>query len=150
VQVTALIKLQLRNFSDAARQFGSTISILTAAFRLRERLAKLLHLFDKHAPLLFPTMESHESSIAEISDLLPDLPDVLKNLADAIQEFLKYMQAFPEFKAQQVYEDLKTFVQLLEVGRFTQSGIQLVICVMQGCALDARDHVSVPITKLNG
>ncbi|KAG1850769.1 hypothetical protein C8R48DRAFT_778114 [Suillus tomentosus] len=45
---------ELRNFANAARQLGSSVGILSSAFRLRERLTKLLLLFRENAATLFP------------------------------------------------------------------------------------------------
>ncbi|KAI6043946.1 WD40-repeat-containing domain protein [Pisolithus marmoratus] len=45
---------ELRNFANAARQLGSSIGILSTAFRLRECLANILFLFRENAADLFP------------------------------------------------------------------------------------------------
>ncbi|KIJ61612.1 hypothetical protein HYDPIDRAFT_31215 [Hydnomerulius pinastri MD-312] len=45
---------ELRNFANAARQLGSSVGILSTAFRLRERLARVLFLFRDNAADLFP------------------------------------------------------------------------------------------------
>ncbi|KAF8637933.1 hypothetical protein AX17_002554 [Amanita inopinata Kibby_2008] len=44
----------LRNFSNAARQLGSSIAILSSCYHLRTRLAHLLFLFRDNAANLFP------------------------------------------------------------------------------------------------
>ncbi|PFH49908.1 hypothetical protein AMATHDRAFT_146529 [Amanita thiersii Skay4041] len=44
----------LRNFSNAARQLGSSIAILSSSYHLRTRLAHLLFLFRENAACLFP------------------------------------------------------------------------------------------------
>lgn len=45
---------ELRNFANAARQLGSSVGILSTAFRLRECLANILFLFRENAADLFP------------------------------------------------------------------------------------------------
>ncbi|KAF9233428.1 hypothetical protein BU15DRAFT_53925 [Melanogaster broomeanus] len=45
---------ELRNFANAARQLGSSVGILSTAFRLRERIARVLFLFRENAADLFP------------------------------------------------------------------------------------------------
>ncbi|KAH9996706.1 WD40-repeat-containing domain protein [Russula compacta] len=52
---------ELRNFSIAARQLGSSVAILSSAFHLRERLAQIAWLFRENAADLFPRMVSHQS-----------------------------------------------------------------------------------------
>jgi len=51
---------QLRNFANAARQLGSSVGILSTAFRLRERLASILFLFRENAADLFPRKVSRQ------------------------------------------------------------------------------------------
>ncbi|CAA7264399.1 unnamed protein product [Cyclocybe aegerita] len=50
---------ELRNFANAARQLGSSVAILSSAFRLRERLAQLLFLYHENAADLFPRKVNH-------------------------------------------------------------------------------------------
>ncbi|KAG7095415.1 hypothetical protein E1B28_006164 [Marasmius oreades] len=45
---------ELRNFSNAARQLGSSAAILSSAFHLRTRLANILFLYRENAADLFP------------------------------------------------------------------------------------------------
>lgn len=64
--------LQLRNFSIAARQLGSSVAILSSAFHLRERLAQIAWLFRENAADLFPRMVSHQSLEPAVkSDVFP-------------------------------------------------------------------------------
>ena len=51
---------KLRNFANAARQLGSSVGILSTAFRLRERLASMLFLFRENAADLFPRKVSRQ------------------------------------------------------------------------------------------
>ena len=46
--------MQLRQLSNAARQLGSSVGILSASFRLCERLSRVLFLFRENAVALFP------------------------------------------------------------------------------------------------
>jgi WD repeat-containing protein 26 len=50
---------QLRNFSNAARQLGSSAAILSSAFHLRTRLAQINFLYRENAANLFPRKISH-------------------------------------------------------------------------------------------
>ena len=45
---------ELRNFSNAARQLGSSVGILSSSFHLRERLTFIGYLFRENAADLFP------------------------------------------------------------------------------------------------
>ncbi|KAF9269633.1 WD40 repeat-like protein [Marasmius fiardii PR-910] len=49
-----LLDKELRNFSNAARQLGSSAAILSSAFHLRTRLANILFLYRENAADLFP------------------------------------------------------------------------------------------------
>lgn len=51
---------ELRNFANAARQLGSSVGILSTAFRLRECLANILFLFRENAADLFPRKVSRQ------------------------------------------------------------------------------------------
>jgi hypothetical protein len=64
---------QLRNFSNAARQLGSSVGILSSAFHLRERLAQIAWLFRENAADLFPRKVSHQSTTESVvkPDVLP-------------------------------------------------------------------------------
>ncbi|THV01875.1 WD40 repeat-like protein [Dendrothele bispora CBS 962.96] len=50
---------ELRNFSNAARQLGSSAGILSSAFHLRTRLAQISYLYRENAANLFPRKVSH-------------------------------------------------------------------------------------------
>ena len=54
--ITCSVKrlFQLRKLSNEARQLGSSVGILSASSRLRERLGRVLHLFRENAADLFP------------------------------------------------------------------------------------------------
>ncbi|KAK7047424.1 hypothetical protein VNI00_006655 [Paramarasmius palmivorus] len=56
-----LLDKELRNFSNAARQLGSSAAILSSAFQLRRRLAYILFLYHENAADLFPRKISHPS-----------------------------------------------------------------------------------------
>jgi hypothetical protein len=61
---------KLRNLSNAARQLGSSVGILSSAYHLRERVAQILHLFHENAADLFPRKVQHHDTIAQV-DTLP-------------------------------------------------------------------------------
>ncbi|GJE84621.1 WD40 repeat-like protein [Phanerochaete sordida] len=48
------LDLKLRQLSNAARKLGSSVGILSASFRLCERLSRVLFLFSENATVLFP------------------------------------------------------------------------------------------------
>ncbi|KAF5368997.1 hypothetical protein D9758_002841 [Tetrapyrgos nigripes] len=50
---------ELRNFSNATRQLGSSAAILSSAFHLRTRLAQVKFLYRENAANLFPRKISH-------------------------------------------------------------------------------------------
>ncbi|KAF7986338.1 hypothetical protein HWV62_35326 [Athelia sp. TMB] len=52
---------ELRNFSNATRQLGSSVGILSSVFQLRERLARILSLFRANASCLFPRKIQRQS-----------------------------------------------------------------------------------------
>ncbi|KIK57402.1 hypothetical protein GYMLUDRAFT_46278 [Collybiopsis luxurians FD-317 M1] len=54
---------ELRNFSNAARQLGSSAAILASAFHLRTRLAHLLHLYRQNASDVYPRKIKAPASI---------------------------------------------------------------------------------------
>ena len=72
IRQNSLFLLQLRNFSNAARQLGSSVAIMSSAFLLRERVAQITWLFRENAADLFPREVSHQSLEPAVSpDVLP-------------------------------------------------------------------------------
>ncbi|KAJ7185449.1 hypothetical protein C8R46DRAFT_1060616 [Mycena filopes] len=49
----------LRNFGNATRQLGSSVAILSSAYRLRVRIAQILFLYRENAADLFPRKVTH-------------------------------------------------------------------------------------------
>ncbi|KAI0701045.1 WD40 repeat-like protein [Cytidiella melzeri] len=111
---------ELRNFSNAARQLGSSVGILSSSFHLRKRLAQILHLFRENAADLFPrkvqrreqetVMNSavrprrkakvppHTTSPSVMDDIdAEDFPDQLESLSHEMVNFLDCLNEFPEF-----------------------------------------------------
>ncbi|KAG2351687.1 hypothetical protein BDR07DRAFT_1500637 [Suillus spraguei] len=127
---------ELRNFGNAARQLGSSVGILSSAFRLRERLAQILFLFRDNAADLFPRKISRQQREflvnpnlmdrkrkarrrksmpgrvpANIEDSLDieNLPEQFENFATALMTFLKCLNEFPEFTDEAVNTSIKSF-----------------------------------------
>lgn len=127
---------ELRNFGNAARQLGSSVGILSSAFRLRERLAQILFLFRDNAADLFPRKISRQQREflvnpnlmdrkrkarrrksmpgrvpANIEDSLDleSLPEQFESFATALLTFLKCLNEFPEFTDEAVNTSIKSF-----------------------------------------
>ena len=142
-QLIELTRLsQLRNFSNAARQLGSSVGILSSAFRLRECLAQILFIFRDNAADLFPRKVSRQqreclvnpnlmdrkrkaqrrkSSSGRVQANLEDtldlesLPEHFENFAAALMSFLKCLNEFPEFTDEAVNTSIKSFEGDLKV-----------------------------------
>ncbi|KAG1834776.1 WD40-repeat-containing domain protein [Suillus variegatus] len=127
---------ELRNFGNAARQLGSSVGILSSAFRLRERLAQILFLFRDNAADLFPRRISRQQREFLVNPNLMDrkrnarrrksmpgrvpvniedsldlesLPEQFENFAAALMTFLKCLNEFPEFTDEAVNTSIKSF-----------------------------------------
>ncbi|KAI6029590.1 hypothetical protein BKA83DRAFT_4220783, partial [Pisolithus microcarpus] len=128
---------ELRNFANAARQLGSSVGILSTAFRLRECLANILFLFRENAADLFPKKETglrlrqgerehpsvawtsptpyvrHDKITAPpLSDSTLDaqfFPEHLEVFAIDVIAFLNRLNEFPEFTDEAVSTSIKAF-----------------------------------------
>ena len=134
--------VQLRNFSNAARQLGSSVGILSSAFHLRERLAQIAWLFRENAADLFPRNVSHQSTTesAVKPDVLPrgkrarykapphvrrplvlekldpeDFPHQLALFARDVITFLHCLNEFPEFTDEALNASIVAFEGDLKV-----------------------------------
>jgi hypothetical protein len=135
--------MQLRNFANAARQLGSSVGILSSAFRLRERLTKLLFLFRENAATLFPrkisrqpretlvnpnlmdrrrTWRGHQPSLKSMvtdGDLDPEsFPGQFAGFAQDVVTFLNCLNEFPEFTDEAVNTSMRAFEVDLKVTIF--------------------------------
>lgn len=135
---------QLRNFSNAARQLGSSVGILSSAYHLRERLAHLLHLFRDNAADLFPRKVPRQARDAPLpmprmstsgrklrrppphvkrpptrfdaEDLDPEaFPGELHWLSREVMTFLNCLNEFPEFSDEAVNTNIQSFEGDLKV-----------------------------------
>ncbi|KAI0270470.1 WD40-repeat-containing domain protein [Gloeopeniophorella convolvens] len=115
---------KLLGFSNAVRQLGSSVGILSSALRLRERLTQLAWLFHENAAALFPLCVPHqpkEALVAPHGGLprrkraraktpfhfhrplvyrnlgLEDFPEQFGLLARDVVAFLSRLNEFPEF-----------------------------------------------------
>jgi hypothetical protein len=136
---------QLRNFSNASRQLGSSVGILSSAFHLRERLAHLLHLFRENAADLFPRKVAHPSGAvtglahphtrkswkrkgrAALNVVQPtvaaglnleDFPIQLRELARDVVALLDCLNEFPEFTDEAVNASIASFETDLKVRAY--------------------------------
>ncbi|KAG0698073.1 hypothetical protein DFH29DRAFT_121383 [Suillus ampliporus] len=124
---------ELRNFANAARQLGSSVGILSSAFRLRERLTKLLFLFRENAATLFPrkisrqpretlvnpnlmdrrrTWRGHQPPLKLMNDdnLEPEsFPGQFASFAEDVVTFLNCLNEFPEFTDEAVNTSMRAF-----------------------------------------
>ncbi|TFY80138.1 hypothetical protein EWM64_g3875, partial [Hericium alpestre] len=127
---------ELRNFSNAARQLGSSVGILSSAFHLRERLTQIAYLFRENAADLFPRKVSHQPKESIVSpnigprsrkrarskapphvrrplivgDLDPeDFPAQLGWFAREVVTFLHCLNEFPEFTDEGVNASIIAF-----------------------------------------
>ncbi|KAG6332089.1 hypothetical protein ID866_6999 [Astraeus odoratus] len=129
---------ELRNFANAARQLGSSVGILSSAFKLRERLTKILFLFRENAASLFPrkiTRHPRESllnpnlmdrkrrhsswrihrpppvtKLILEDNLLPEtFPTQFESFAKDVVTFLNCLNEFPEFTDEAVNQSMKAF-----------------------------------------
>ncbi|EIW78473.1 WD40 repeat-like protein [Coniophora puteana RWD-64-598 SS2] len=137
VRITNLDK-ELRNFANASRQLGSSVGILSSAFRLRERLAQILFLFRENAADLFPRKvlrQPRESLVnpnlmarrrkrkqkqnggatrkmrPPIDDTLDaeSLPEQFDSFAKDVMQFLNCLNEFPEFTDEAVNASIRSF-----------------------------------------
>jgi hypothetical protein len=128
---------KLRNLSNAARQLGSSVGILSSAYRLRERVAQILYLFHENAADLFPRKVQHHDVIAQqdtgtkrhrskrspnfrtpviAGDLDPeDFPIQMSQFAEDLTVFLEYLNEFLEFTDEAVIASILAFQGDLKV-----------------------------------
>ncbi|KAF5368873.1 hypothetical protein D9758_002838 [Tetrapyrgos nigripes] len=107
-KITNLDK-ELRNFSNAARQLGSSAAILSSAFHLRTRLAQISFLHRENAANLFPRKISHAT-----------LPNTNNNDSRRLRRTMPYMsvrhKAMPHITRPSIIEnlDLEDFPEQFE------------------------------------
>ena len=133
--------LQLSNFSNAARQLGSSVAILSSAFLLRERVAQIAWLFRENAADLFPREVSHQCLEPAVNpDVLPkrnrarskappyvrrplvlekldreEFPGQLGLFARDVITFLHCLNEFPEFADETLNASILAFEGDLKV-----------------------------------
>ncbi|KAF9220016.1 WD40 repeat-like protein [Gyrodon lividus] len=128
---------ELRSFANAARQLGSSVGILSSAFKLRERLTKILFLFRENAANLYPRKivrqaregllnpnimdrrrrtnwrSHHPPPVAKLileDNLEPDtLPAQFESFAKDVVTFLNCLNEFPEFTDEAVNQSMRGF-----------------------------------------
>ncbi len=152
--------LQLRNFSNAARQLASSVAILSSAFHLRERLAQIAWLFRENAADLFPRKVSHQSLESTVKpDILPkrrrartkapphvrrplvlekldreEFPGQLGLFARDVITFLHCLNEFPEFTDEALNASILAFEGDLKVrvGRDLLAAVPLTLFLVLG------------------
>ncbi|KZV65320.1 WD40 repeat-like protein [Peniophora sp. CONT] len=125
---------ELRNFSNSARQLGSSVGILSSTYHLRERLTIIGYLFRENAADLFPRKIPHESKEALHKPAIPtrgrakskppphvrrpvvvdppeqdEFPEQIKKLAQDVITFLHCLNEFPEFTDEAVNASIVAF-----------------------------------------
>ena len=140
----SLIRSQLRGFANAARQLGSSVGILSSAFKLRERLTKILFLFRENAANLYPRKiqrqpreavpnpnfmhrqrrapwRGHHAPVVKLileDNLDPDtLPSQFESFSKDVVTFLNCLNEFPEFTDEAVNQSMRGFEADLKVCR---------------------------------
>ncbi|KAA1472517.1 WD40 repeat-like protein [Dentipellis sp. KUC8613] len=130
---------ELRNFSNAARQLGSSVGILSSAFHLRERITQIAYLFRENAADLFPRKVAREPKESLINPTI-SLPGSRKRaktkapphirrplVIDSLdpEEFPKQLGLFAH--------DVITFLHCLnEFPEFTDEAVNASIIAFEG------------------
>ncbi|KAF8435619.1 WD40-repeat-containing domain protein [Boletus edulis BED1] len=127
-RIEALDK-QLRSFTNAVRQVGSSVGILSSSFKLRERLTKISFMFRENAANLYPRKiarqarealpnpdSKHRQRRAGIVKLVledhlgPDtLPAQLESFAEDIATFINCLNELPEFTDEPINQSMRSF-----------------------------------------
>lgn len=105
---------ELRNFSNASRQLGSSVDIIASSFQLRKHLAQILYVFRENAADLFPrtVIRQDFETLVNLrkrrskrqvqrsgSSYRPGAPiaDQLRMFSGDVATFMKDLSEFPEF-----------------------------------------------------
>ncbi|KAN0131940.1 WD40 repeat-like protein [Lactarius tabidus] len=129
---------ELRNFSNAARQLGSSVGILSSAFHLRERLAQITWLFRENAADLFPRKVSHQSTTEAVvkPDVLPRRKRARSKAPPHVRRPLVLEKLDPEVFPHQFElfaRDVITFLHCLnEFPEFTDEALNASIVAFEG------------------
>ncbi|KAI0301606.1 WD40-repeat-containing domain protein [Multifurca ochricompacta] len=128
---------ELRNFSNAARQLGSSVGILSSAFHLRERLAQIAWLFRENAADLFPRKVSHQSAEGLVRpDVLPRRKRARSKAPPHVRRPLVLKKLDPENFPSQLglfARDVITFLHCLnEFPEFTDEALNASIIAFEG------------------
>lgn len=149
--LSLVIHSQLRGFANAARQLGSSVGILSSAFKLRERLTKILFLFRENAANLYPRKIARQPREALpnpnfmhrqrrgpwrgqhaplVKLVLEDnleadtLPNQFESFAKDVVTFLNCLNEFPEFTDEAVNQSMRSFEGDLKVCRVSLSSLK--------------------------
>jgi len=138
-QINALDK-GLQEFQNAARQLGSSIGLLSSAYRLRQRLFVVLHLFRENAESLFPKYIKPKPEPLDapaprkptrtggpkatilrrptmnVEQDAEALPKEMGLLAQDVMSFLHHLEEFPEFIDEAVNASITAFQHDLKVN----------------------------------
>ncbi|KAH9073045.1 hypothetical protein EDB83DRAFT_2313141 [Lactarius deliciosus] len=129
---------ELRNFSNAARQLGSSVGIMSSAFHLRERLAQIAWLFRENAADLFPRKVSHQSTTesAVKPDVIPRRKRARSKAPPHVRRPLVLEKLDPEDFPHQLglfARDVITFLHCLnEFPEFTDEALNASIVAFEG------------------
>ncbi|KAJ7906089.1 hypothetical protein B0H13DRAFT_2194387, partial [Mycena leptocephala] len=122
---------QLQYFGNATRHLGSSVTILSSAFLLRERIARILFLYRENTADLFPREVSHapRKNVLDVKDESFDVvsissyyshctlmnvpqeqfPEQFEALADNIVAFGRCLIEFPEFTDEAINASITSF-----------------------------------------
>jgi hypothetical protein len=135
VRQAVALDRRLQAFQQSARQLGSSIGLLSSAYKLRQQLSVVSHLFRENAQELFPkyvkvkrgqlksvplprkATKTRRPIVAILrrptgfhEDMDAErLPDETLSLADAVANFLHHLEEFPEFADEAVHASITTF-----------------------------------------
>ena len=124
---------QLRDFENASRELGSSVGIVWSAFRLQERLAKILFLFRENAACLYPRKITRKPQAQDVflnpnileqrqdwrnrstvplahdNLQLSMLPNELESFAGDVGTFISCLNEFEEFNDEAISQSMRAF-----------------------------------------
>ncbi|KAH7099699.1 WD40 repeat-like protein [Auriculariales sp. MPI-PUGE-AT-0066] len=112
---------ELRNFSNAISQLGSSVGLLSASFHIRRRLSRILYLVHHNATALFPRNVRAKPStvVLPLGSYAGELnmecfPGEIEGLAKDFKNFVQSLTEFPEFCDETVDATIIAFAGDLE------------------------------------
>ncbi|KZV65333.1 WD40 repeat-like protein [Peniophora sp. CONT] len=127
---------ELRNFSNSARQLGSSVGIMSSTYHLRKRLTMIGYLFHENAADLFPGKIHREAKEALHKPAIPTLDRTKSNPPPRIRRPVVVeapeRDEFPE-QFRKLAQDVVTFLYCLnEFPEFTDEALNASIVAFEG------------------